>query len=564
MKSLTCIPLLVATLAVTLSAQNNLDTTHISFRVEYASVIRGPEAYGEDNHFSEIEYQSGKFRGFIANECISDPWNCTHAVDGTSPTDMSAPYPSSDFHADVLNPNVSGSPTWAPCGLWLNGTLSYGGTLYGFIHGEDKASGDTDCSDYAKHHKSMTQATTPTGANAGLSWSGYTEVISSTKVTSGESGEGDCTPITDSTYAYLFCRRPWDIAAAVARTPLSTLSSPNWQKYCINDSTNCPGSTGWSGTFQNGLTGNDTPLYNQFLKSGQPSDDKLGGSTSYWSDQGWLMLLNTEDAAFGGLKASFTALSNLQTNSIAFTTLSCPQCGTNAGAPLMPEDGYYWQDNPTHNLYAYPVAMGASNGGRTWTLVGASNNVRTGQFLLTYTLVPPSNTMTQRYLIMRNVTVSVVATTPDPQVGIDIARWLDSTDDQRYTTTQAPVWTPWPATTFEKDLGAYLATVSVSQGQQLTKILECVNPTWPTNHPDILLTNGSCDTGYSETTIAGYVFPSPTTNPTTVEIFRCHIKPNSPDPGQGTHYVSTDPNCTENGTIPNGELEWSLGYALTK
>jgi len=358
----------------------------------------------------------------------------------------------------------------------------------------------------------------------------------------------------------MFCRRPWDIAAAVARNPLSTLSAPNFQKYCINDATNCPGSTGWSGTYQNGLTGNDTPLYNQF------SNNKLASSTSYWSDQGWLMLLNTEDAAFGGMKASFTQLANLQTNNIAFTTLPCPQCGSNAGAPLMTEDGYSWGDHPPHNLYAYPVALSLANGGRTWTLTPNSiGGYRSGQFLLAYTLVPPSNTMNQRFLITRSVTVFAgLATAPDPQVGVDMARWLDSAHDQRYSSTQPPVWNPWPTTTLEKDLKAYLVTVSHSRGQTLTKIVECVNNTWPANHPDILVTNGSCDTGYSELTIAGYVFPTQPTNISTVQIFRCLIDPNSNDLGKGTHFVSTDPSCTEAGAIPNGKPEWALGYALTK
>jgi hypothetical protein len=558
MKCLVHVLALVLMTSTTLFSQSNLDTSHISFWLEYPAVIRGPEAIGEDNYLNEFEYSSGHFRGFTANSCISYPWNCTHAIDGTAAWDMSAPYPSSSFHPDVLNPNINGAPSWAPCGLWLNGTISYSGTLYGFVHGENKAAGDTDCSDYAKHHKSMTQATSTTDSNAGLSWNNYVEVISSTKTTTGESGEGDCNPITDSTYAYMFCRRPWDIATAVARNPLSSLSSPNWQKYCLNDPTNCSGSTGWSGTFQNGLTGNDTPIYNQFT-----SDNKLGTSTSYWSDQGWIMLLNTEDANFGGMKASFTQISNLQTNSIAFTTLPCAQCGSGVGAPLMTEDGYSWKSYPTHNLYAYPSALSLANGGRTWTLV-SGNGYRSGQFLLAYTLVPPSNTLNQRFLVTRSVTVFAGTTTPDPQVGVDIARWLDSTNDQRYSGTQPPVWTPWPATTFDKDLGAYLVTVPKSQGQTLTKIVECANPTWPANHSDILMTNGSCDTNYTELTIAGYVYPTKPSAINTAEIFRCLINPNSNDPGKGTHYVSTDQSCTEGGTIPNGQLEWALGYALAK
>jgi hypothetical protein len=49
-----------------------------------------------------------------------------------------------------------------------------------------------------------------------------------------------------------------------------------------------------------------------------------------------------------------------------------------------------------------------------------------------------------------------------------------------------------------------------------------------------------------------------------VQIFRCLIDPNSNDLGKGTHFVSTDPSCTEAGAIPNGKPEWALGYALTK
>jgi hypothetical protein len=104
MKCLVHVLALVLMTSTTLFSQSNLDTSHISFWLEYPAVIRGPEAIGEDNYLNEFEYSSGHFRGFTANGCISYPWNCTHAIDGTAAWDMSAPYPSSSFHPECSQP----------------------------------------------------------------------------------------------------------------------------------------------------------------------------------------------------------------------------------------------------------------------------------------------------------------------------------------------------------------------------------------------------------------------------------------------------------------------------
>lgn len=532
-------------------AQNNLDTSGVRLWLERGDLIRGQEHYAADNYYNSYLLAAGSFRGFTANACMSPAsGNCTHAIDGTAAWDATASTSSPNYHKNVLSSNPSAkTPSWAYCGQWLNSTLSYGGVLYGFSHGENPGANDANCSTYAHHHKTMTQWTTTTGTSAGLSWSNPVKIIDATLGSpTTESGEGDCTAIADSVYAYLFCRRPTDTYSAVARKPLSSLgnSGVGFVKY----------DNGWGS--QPGVNGTDSPL-NGLIAGTSTNSKQLGSGASYWKDQNWIMLLNVSDISFGGLKASFTALPNLQSNSIAFTTLPEPLF---IQEPDPNTNKYPYETNPPRNLYIYPSVLSLVDGTRTWDLT------QKGQFLLAYTFVPHYSDLDfNRILAMRSVTVTKSGTAQDPQVLVALTTRYDSNYNQRYTSTQplavgnpSAVPQAYTSGTFSQivaDPVAYLAEKPSSQGQTLTKLIECRasgNPPWPgTGHPDRLITNGACDANYAEDTVAGYSFPSKPATGNSVQIFRCSSNAN------GTHWVSSSSTCEG-----LGKNEKSLGWAITK
>lgn len=540
---LTAISTALLLIAATCHAQSNLDTSGVRLWLERSDVIRGPEVYGEDNYYNSYQLGSGSFRGFTSNACWNsgDGPNCTQAIDGTAVWDATAATTSTSYHKDVLH-STTQTP-WAACGQWLNSTIIYGGTLYGFTHGENPAFGTTGCGTSSTHHKTMDVWKTSTGTSAGLTWSNPVEVIDSTLGSPAtESGEGDCNAIADSVYAYLFCRHP-DTTSAVAREPLVNLGNSvgGFIKY----------DNSWGS--QPGINGTDSNLTG-LIGGTTKASTHLGTSASYWKDENWVMLLNIEDITFGGLKASFTAMPNLQTNSIAFTTL--PEAlfvqEPNSGG------GYPYGSNPPHNLYIYPAALSLVDGTRTWDLT------QKDQFLLSYTFIPPYNALSQRILAMRSVTVTKAATPQDPQVLVALTTRYDATYNQRYSSTQPlavgastvpQAYVPGTFSQIVADPVGYLAQKSSSQGQTLTKLVECRSTVpWPgAGHPDRLITSGACDANYIEDTVAGYSFPSAPAVGNSVEIYRCSSTAN------GTHWVSSSNTCEDLGTN-----EKSLGWILTK
>ncbi|HEY2468697.1 MAG TPA: hypothetical protein VGI45_12775 [Terracidiphilus sp.] len=530
-------------------AQNNLNTSGVRFWLERADAIRGPEPYGEDNYYNSLKLGTSSFRNFTANDCSNSTktgtanFNCTHAIDGTAAWDATAAYTSGNFHINVLNTANGTTPSWAYCGQWLNSNFTYNGALYGFSHGENPKPGSTDTcgTNYGTHHKTMTLWRS---SNSGLTWTTPVEVLDSQDSGTGETGEGDCTQIADTAYAYLFCRHPQDTTTRLARAPLSTLSNTSgmFTKY----------DSGWGS--QPGINGADTAISGTVYGTSNTSSH-LGSGVSYWQDQNWMMLLNIEDANFGGLKASFTSESNLQSNSVAFTTIPVPLF-----VQETPGGSYPYGSNPPVNLYIYPSVVSLVDGTRTWNLT------QKGQYLLAYTFVPPPNTLSQRILAARSVTVTTSGSALDPQMLVEIYTRYDSTFNQRYSSTQPVAYGTasgsYALGSFSQvlvDPVAYLTQVSasnpVSQGQNLTKIVECRSTAnWPSStHPDRLLTSGSCDSNYTEDTVAGYTYPSKPAVGNSVQLYRCTSSAN------GTHWVANNSGCDGAGTS-----EKSLGWALTK
>jgi hypothetical protein len=538
--------------AVSSEAQSNLNTTGVRFRLERADVMRGPEAFGEDSYFNSYLVSSGSFRGFTANACSNSSgtgtanYNCTHAIDGTAAWDVGAATTSSAFHKNVIAADGT-NPAWAYCGQWLNSTIVYNNTLYGFSHGEAASpnQGNTNCSTYSTHHKTMTRWTSTTGSNAGLSWSSALKVIDSTDGDSGsgESGLGDCTAIADSTYAYLFCRKPTDIATVAARAPLSSLGQSS-AMFTMYDN-------GWGS--QPGINGADSEL-SGYMQGTTTASYKSGSSVSQWADKGWAMFLNVEDITSGGVKTSFTAMSNLQSNSIGFSTLPAPLF-----VQETPGGHYPYGNQPGVNLYIYPSAVSLADGSRNW------NISTSGQFLLAYTFVPPQNTLQQRILAMRSVTVTTSGTAQDPQVLADLSTRYDANLDQYYSSTQplaeGPDYTAGTFATRYQDTLAYLpqlpASNPVSQGQNMTKIVECRNTSgWPgTGRVDHLVTSGACDSGYTEVAVAGYSYPNAPASGNGIQIYRCTVPQTLTV--AATHFVTASSNCDG-----KGNMEKSLGWAL--
>ena len=533
-------------------AQRDLDTTGIRLWLERADAIRMPETYDADNYFTSYQLGPNSFRGFTANGCLDsgDGPNCTQAIDGTAVWDVATAYPPHpDPHRDALH--STSVTAWATCGQWLNSTLMYGGTLYGFGHGENPKPNTTDTcgTNFSTHHKTMTLWNSPTGSTAGLqgSWTHPVLIIDSTdgETGSNESGEGDCTAIADTTYAYLFCRHPVGTTTGVARAPLSSLggSSGTFVKY----------DNGWGS--QPGINGADSAISGWVAGSGATSS-QLGSGASYWKDNNWVMLLNVADAGFQGIKASFTGLPNLQSNLIEFTTLPAPLFVQEVD-PI--QKNYPYKSDPPRNLYIYPSVLSLVDGTRTWDLT------QKGQFLLAYAFVPPHNTLEQRILAMRSVSVTKSSTLQDPQVLVALTTRYDSGFDQRYSSTQPVAFgstsSSYPPASFSQilvDTVGYLVQLPAanlkSQGQTLTKLVECrSNAPWPLGHPDRLITTNTCDNQYDEDTVAGYSYPNKPATGNSVEIYRCSSTAN------GTHWVSTSSTCEGLGT-----KEKPLGWILTK
>jgi hypothetical protein len=532
-------------------AQQTLDISGIRVWLERADAIRGSEGYSEDNDYTSYQIAAGSFRNFTTNACWlnADNPNCTQALDGSAAWDATAaprtsarvdgsPLPAGSYHPDVLH-STPQTQQWASCGQWLNSVLVYGGKLYGFSHGESPKQGDTTCGIYRTHHKTMTLWTSPVGPNAGLAgqWTNPTLIIDATDGDGGnsESGEGDCNAITDNTYAYLFCRHPAKTmedpgraySTALARAPLTRLTS--FIKY----------NNGWGQ--EPGVNGADSDLAGKVWGTTSTTSNQLGTGASVWKDRGWMMLLGITDGGFGGLKASFTTLSNLRTNEIGFTTLPDPLFVQETNS----NGGYPYGGNPPHYLYIYPSVVSLVDGTRTWDLT------KKNQFLLAYAFVPPHNNLSHRILAMRSVTVSKSSTAQDPQVLVALTTRYDSTYKQYYSSTQ-PVaygidtsfsYVPGTFSQTTVDTVGYVPQIPqnqpTSQGQTLTKIVECRSSVpWPSGHPDHLITTVSCDSNYNEETVAGYSYPRKPATGSSVQIYRCSSSTNQ------THWVSTSKHAT--------------------
>jgi hypothetical protein len=313
---------------------------------------------------------------------------------------------------------------------------------------------------------------------------------------SQDTGAGDCTVIDGSDkYYYAYCRRFPDGSHFVARAPANNPTPGNWLKWYNG---------GWSTP---GVGGDSTNI------------GFYGVSASVWADNNNVMLL-APDTAAGGLRMSFSS------DKTTFT--SVPE-------PLVHLDDDDWNRPAPTELYAYPQAIDY-DGDERWT----------SAFQLTFTYVQPNEGLDKRYLVFRDVAVTLMPSAQVPQVGVALARWYNSALKDRWSTT-APVPGNFNSYAFEGTFG-YLMT-KPHPTQPVVKLEDCVS-FWP-EHPDHLLTNdGTCTQDrYTRLRTAGWVYQN--SQPNTVPLYRCY------NPTEKHHFASNQSDCES-----LGNMEWLLGYAL--
>jgi hypothetical protein len=507
-------------LNITVGAPPSINMNNLKIRVERPDRIHDPQNgssqncnRGKDNFFNEFQLLSGNHRGFTANGSKDPTVGSTCSTDGIHSYDMDGPV------TPVVFPNTS----YASCGFWLETTIKSGTTLYGFAHAE------TNCN-YPATTKSMALLTSDASsdATAGKTWTEAGQIISKdpNSQTSTEKGEGDCTVATDSSYYYMYCRRVDDLQTAVARAPVGSLPGPgSWTKY---------NNGSWS---QPGLLGSDSPL------------GKYGSSSSIWTDNGSVVLLNSEfpGDSIHGLKMSFS------TDKTTFAAV--PE-------PVIYQDDYVFPSSPSRDSIFYPSALDSSSGSRNWS----------GFFLLTYTFVPPTSAPDNpstvpdqgRTLVMRNVSVSVDANSQNPHVGVALSRWFSSAIQQKISSTEIVPYNFFVNGYVYEQRTAYVMTVPPAQGSNT--LVECVSTaSYPSAaNPDHLLNafasnttpaNNGCDTHYQFLRTAGYLYQS-SQGANTVPVYRCKPDPSNPSASK-SHFNSTDINCEGLGL-----KEYLLGYGL--
>lgn len=454
----------------------------LKIRVGRPLISRGPTAVGIDNAFNEIQKAGGGYRGFTAN-------GTTYSLDGPDPWSMGGP------ETVVLSPGL-GSPD--ACGRWINDTQKVGSTIRGFVHNEHHQDGS--CGSPYNHHKSMSYYTS---ANEGLSWTNggiFLDFFNSPPTPTIQTGDGDGTVVDGGDgYLYAYTRRHGPLVwhTFVARALASNPIPGNWFKWF---------SGSWS---QPGVGGNASSL------------GPHGMAASRWLLNNNIMLLGMEDATvFGGMRMSFSS------NKTSFTSVN---------EPLLRVDGYEWVRPASTELIGYPSTIDY-DGDDLWN----------GGFLLSHLYIQPTEDFDKRYLVFRDVTVTLMGSTQSPQVGVALARWYNAAQHDRWSTT-APVPGNYVPYAFEGTFG-YLMTKPHST-KPTTKLEDCVS-NWP-GHPDHLLTNdGMCaPSGYTRLRTAGWVFQN--SEPNTVPVYRCY------SPTLHSHFASNQSNCEG-----LGNMEWLLGYAL--
>ncbi len=406
----------------------------------------------------------------------------TRAIDGDHPWDMGGPA------RVVLVPGKPG--TYDSCGQWLQHAEPSGNSVLGFVHNE------TACRyEAGQTHKSMSLAIS---GDYGLSWKDLGQVITGTDApTAGKNtGEGDCTFLNgQDDYYYAYCGRPRDGAVIAARAPVSNPGPGHWIKFFQGK---------WD---QPGLGGDATSL-----------GKGLGSSGARWTANGETVLLGWQR---GGMGLFFS------TDHTTFASLH---------EPLLVLDPGIWKRPDPSEVLAYPVMLDARTGG----------NQLSNSWMLVYAYWPPYGGREQKYLVFRQVEVSMSNAPVTPQVGVLLARWYNPALHDRWSTTAA-VPGNYSSYKLESQSG-YLMTIA-DAGKPSVELEDCVSQR--PGHPDHLLAEkGFCEAhAYQRLRTAGWVYAQ--AQPDTVPLYRCY---NDKDQ---SHFASNAPDCEK-----LGMTERLLGYAL--
>ena len=408
----------------------------------------------------------------------------TRAIDGKRPWDMGGPARA------VLR---QGAPnTYNSCGQWLNHAEPVGSTILGFIHNETACHYQT-----GQTHKSMSVATS---SDYGLTWKSLGQIITGTDAPAANktTGEGDCTAANGQDgYHYAYCFRNRDGAAIAARAPVADPGPGKWMKFFQGK---------WD---QPGLGGDATGLGNG-----------SGISVARWTTTGQTLLLGWRQ---GGLGLRFS------TNHTDFATL---------GEPLLALDLGAWKRPDPSEVVAYAGLLDANTGG----------NQLSNSWMLVYAYWPPYEGRDKKYLVFRDIDVSVSSSPVIPQVAVLLARWYSPTLHDRWSTTAA-IPGNYSVYKLEKETG-YLLTIA-DAAKPSVELEDCVSQR--PGHPDHLLAEkGFCEANaYQRLRTAGWVYSKFQEH--TVPLYRCYNEQ------EHWHFASNEADCER-----LGNMERLLGYAVSQ
>jgi hypothetical protein len=373
-------------------------------------------------------------------------------------------------------------------GRWINHVERSGNNLLAWVHNE---TGDAP----GQGLKSMSLARS---TDEGLSWSDLGQIITGKDpLTKGKvTGDGDCTAVNGQDgYYYAYCLRNGNGGGTiVARAPVSDPVPDEWKKFFQGK---------WD---QPGLGGDATSL-----------GMGMGVSVARWTTTGETVLWGSQGLGFS-------------TDHTTFTHLRDPL--------LVPAPGTWKRPDP-FEFTAYGVLLDARTGG----------NQLSNSWMIVYTYIQPSEGFGQRYLVFRNVNVSISNAPVTPQVGIQLARWYNPTLQDHWSTTAPVPPSRTGAYKLEKESG-YLMTAA-DAAQPSVELEDCVRQR-PGHSDHLLAEKGFCETHqYQRLRTAGWVYSKPQAE--TIPLYWCY------DAREQSHFASNEPDCER-----IGKMERLLGYALSQ